>query len=171
MNSLTLYELSAEYREAAQTLSELDADEQTLADTLEGLRYPMEQKARNVALVVGNLEALADSAKEASAKLAERAKRVQARADWLRKYLLHNMQAAGITKIEPTADLPYFKIALQNNPVSVVILDPALVPSGYLREPAPPPAEPDKKLIAQALKDGYDVPGCELRQSQRLVIK
>ncbi len=37
-DSLPLYELSAECSEAAQALTEFDADEQTLADTLEDAR-------------------------------------------------------------------------------------------------------------------------------------
>lgn len=168
---MNLYDLTTEYRTAAAQLADLDCDETTLADTLEGLRFPVEHKARNVALVIANIEAHAKAAAEAAATLAGKAKAAEKRADWLREYLQRNMQAAGITKIEPTADLPYFKIALQNNPASVVIHDPSLVPADYMRESPPPPPAPDKKLIAQALKDGYSVPGCELRQTQRVVIK
>lgn len=124
-----------------------------------------------MALVIGNIEAHAKAAEEASKALAAKAKAASDRADWLRGYLLTNMQSAGITKIEPTADVPYFKIALQNNPPSVVVHDAAAIPADYLREVAPPPPAPDKKLILQALKDGYSVPGCELRQTQRVVIK
>ena len=166
-----LYELTAEYRRAAEALADLDADEQTVADTLDGLRFPLEEKARNVALVVGNIEALAEATSDAASKLADRAKRIQARADSLRAYLLHNMLSAGITKIEPTKDLPYFRIALRNNPASVIIHDPALVPVEYMDDPKPPPPKPDKKLIAQAIKDGHTVPGCELRIGQRVEIK
>lgn len=168
---MNLYDLTAEYRAAAAQLADLDCDESTLADTLEGLRFPVEHKARNVALVIANIEAHAKAAAEAADALATKAKSAARRAEWLRNYLLRNMAAAGITKIEPTADLPYFKVALQDNPVSVVIHDPALIPADYMREQPPPPPAPDKKLIAQALQDGFTVPGCELRQTQRVVIK
>lgn len=168
---MNLYDLTTEYRAAAAQLADLDCDEATVADTLESLRFPVEHKARNVALVIANIEAHAKAATEAANALREKAKAAERRVDWLRGYLLRNMQAAGITKIEPTADLPYFKVALQNNPPSVVIHDPELVPADYLREVPPPPPTPDKTLIAKALKDGYSVPGCELRQTQRVVIK
>ena len=168
---MNLYDLTTEYRAAAAMLADLECDETTLADTLEGLRFPVEQKARNVALVIGNIEAHAKAAAEASKALAAKAKAADDRAEWLRAYLLANMQASGISKIEPTADLPYFKIALQNNPASVLVHDAAAIPADYMRQPEPPPPAPDKKLILQALKDGYSVPGCELRQTQRVVIK
>ena len=75
----TLFQLAAEYRDAAQSLAALDADEQTVIDTLDGLASPLEEKARNVALVIGNLEALAEAEAKAAGELQDRAKARSAR--------------------------------------------------------------------------------------------
>ena len=65
-----LYEIAAEYRDAATKLAELDLDAQTVADTLEGLSGDLETKAQNVAFFVRNLEATAAAIKQAEADMA-----------------------------------------------------------------------------------------------------
>jgi hypothetical protein len=40
-----------------------------------------------------------------------------------------------------------------------------------MRQPEPPPAAPDKKAIAEAIKEGREVPGAMLAQGTRLDIK
>ena len=163
----SLYEIAGEYRQAADKLAELDLDEVTIADTLESLGGDLEIKGQNVAAFIGNLEAQAVAIKEAEGRMADRRKAIEHRAARIRQYLLDNMIFAGITKIE----CPYFKIAVQDNPPSVVIDDPASLPADYMRQPEPPPPSADKALIARAIKDGFNVPGAHLNSSKRLVIK
>lgn len=162
-----LYALAAEYRAAAEKLADLDLDEQIIADTLEGMAGELEVKATNTAMVVRNMQALAAQIKEAEAAMAARRKSLESRAEGLMRYLLTNMQMAGIQKI----DSPYFTLSVKNNPGSVVINEPRLVPAEFMRQPDPPPPAPDKKAIAEALKAGRDVPGCHLVNGQRLEIK
>lgn len=162
-----LYQLSAEYRQAADKLAELDIDEQTVSDTLEGLAGDLESKAVATAMVTRNLDALADSIKQAEAGMAARRKAIEARADRIRAYLLENMLACGITKIES----PYFALSVRENPPGVVIDCPADIPPDYWRQPETPPPAVDKKLIAQAIKDGFTVRGAHLERGMRLVIK
>ena len=91
----------------------------------------------------------------------------QARADALRKYVLDNMLASGIERI----DAPLFSISIAKNPHSVDIFDERQLPADYLTDPPPPAPKPDKKLIAQAIKDGADVHGARLTQGFRLNIR
>jgi len=63
---MNLYSLAAEYRQAAESIANLDLDDQTIADTLEGLSGELEVKATNVAMFAKNLEATATAIKEAS---------------------------------------------------------------------------------------------------------
>jgi hypothetical protein len=165
--NITLYDIAQEYREAAAKLEDLDLDEQTLADTLESISGAIEVKGQNVAAFIGNLEAQANAIKEAEARMSARRKAIENRAAGIRHYLLTSMQVAGITKIE----CAYFKIAVQDNPPAVVIDDASLLPPDYMRQPEPPPPAADKKLIAQAIKDGFEVPGAHLERSKRLSIK
>lgn len=167
MTALTLYDMVGEYKEAADKLAELDLDEQTIADTLESLSGDLEAKAMNTIMFVRNLEATAAQIKEAEKAMAERRKAYEARAARVRQYVLDSMIFAGIQKIE----CPLFKISVRDNPPSVVIDDEKQLPVAYLTDPPPPVPQPDKKLIAQALKDGFGVPGAHLERGQRLEVK
>ena len=167
MTALTLYAMAGEFKEAADKLAELDMDEQTIADTLESLSGDLEVKATNTVMLVRNLESAAAQIKEAEKAMADRRKALEKRAERIRQYVMDSMIFAGIQKIE----CPYFKIALRDNPPAVVVDNAEQIPMAYMTDPLPPPPAPDKKLIAQALKDGVDVPGCHLERGQRLEVK
>lgn len=163
----SLYVISAEYQAAVSQLSELDLDEQTLADTLESLSGDLETKAVNVAMFVKSLEATAASIKIAEGQMAARRKAIEARAERVLDYIKDNMIACGISKIE----CPYFNLSIRDNPASVVIDSPNLIPDDYMRKAEAPPPAPDKKAIAEALKAGVGVLGAHLQYGQRLEIK
>jgi hypothetical protein len=164
---LSLFDIASEYRAAVDKLSDLDLDEQTIADTLESLPGELEAKARNVAAFARDLEATASSIKDAEAQMAARRKAIENRAAGLRRYLMTSMQVAGISKIE----CPQFCLSIKANPPAVEIYEPLSVPADYMKQPPPPPPTPDKTLISKALKDGYEVPGARLVRGQRLEIQ
>jgi hypothetical protein len=162
-----LYVLAQDFRAVAEKLTDMDLDEQTLADTLEGMAGELEVKATNTAMMIRNLEANAAAIKEAEAAMAARRKALENRAARVKDYLLANMLVAGIQKVES----PYFKLAVRENPAAVEIYEPGLIPAQYMRQPEPPPPAPDKTAIKDALKDGQDVPGCKLTRGMRLEIR
>lgn len=162
-----LYVLAQDYRAAAEKLADLDLDEQTIADTLEGLSGDLEVKAVNTAMVARNMQGLAAQIKEAEQAMAARRKALEGRAERLTAYLLANMQHAGISKIES----PHFCLAIKNNPAAVVINEPGLIPAEFMRQPEPPPPSPDKTAIKEAIKAGKEVPGAHLAQGVRLEIR
>ncbi len=164
---MTLFQIAGEYRQMAERLADLDIDEQTLIDTLEAESGALVEKGTNVAFVVRNLEASAAAIKEAEQGMAARRRAIENRAARLRKYLFDGMKFAGIQRI----DSPYFAIKIAKNPPAVEIYEPGLVPVEYMADPPAPPPAPDKKLIAQALKDGHEVAGCRLVQGERVEIK
>jgi hypothetical protein len=167
MSNLTLYQVAAEYLEAANKLAELDIDEQTLADTLESISGDLTVKAQNVAFVIRNLEATAEQIKVAAAGMTGRAKALEKRAQNIRAYLLDNMRFAGVEKIE----CPYFKLSIRKNPPSVCIDDERQIPAAYMVDIPPPPPVPNKTAIGDAIKLGQEVPGCRLTQGVRLEIR
>lgn len=162
-----LYELAAQYRADAEKLADLDLDEQTLADTLEGMGGELEVKAQNVIMFTRNLEATAAAIKEAEAQMAARRKALENRAAGLRRYVLENMQFAGIQKIE----CPFFRLSIRENPAAVDIYEPGLIPAEYMKQPETPPPAPDKSAIKAAITAGTEVPGAKLTKGTRLEIK
>ena len=161
-----LYLLTQEFREAAEKLADAELPDEVIADTLESLQFPIEEKAKNVAMVIRNIEASAKAIKEAADAMITRAKSEENRAKHLKGYLQSAMEATGITKIES----PYFVISLRNNPESVVIDAESQIPADYMRE-IPASYSPDRILIKKAIQDGYEVPGCHLTRTQSLQIK
>jgi hypothetical protein len=167
MTALTLYEISAEYRSDLEKLADMDLDEQTLADTLEGMGGELTTKAQSVAMFIRNLEASAEAIKGAEAQMAARRKALENRAGRVKDYLLASMMVAGVQKVE----CPLFKLAVRDNPAAVEIYEPGLIPAAYMVTPPPPPASPDKKAIAAAIKGGQEVAGCKLVVGKRLEIR
>jgi hypothetical protein len=161
-----LYELAASHRALADKLNDLDLDEQTISDTLESESGDLMEKGTNVAKVFRNMESFAAQIKEAEAQMAARRKSIEKRAESLKAYLKTNMEIAGISKIES----PWFVISIKQNPESVVIDAESEIPEDYLRE-IPATYAPDKAMIKQAMKDGFNVPGVHLARSTRIEIK
>lgn len=166
----SLFQLTDQFRELQRLAdSETDIPDEVIRDTLEGLGGELQIKATNVARFVANQDAMATAIENAAAAMQIRAKRLRARNDHLRDYLLQNMRAASMTKI----DSPELVVSIKKNPPRVVIMDEAQVPAEFkvTPPPAPPPEpRPDKNLIADAIKAGTQVPGCYLEQGVRLVI-
>lgn len=162
--STSLYLLSAEYQAAAQHLADMDLDDTTVADTLEGLAGELEVKATNIAMMIRNVEAEAEAIREAERGMERRRKTKEALTERLRAYLKENMERAGIPPIE----CPYFRISIRDNPPSVVIDAESQIPAEYMRQP---PAVPDKKAIAAAIKEGHDIPGARVERGNRLEIR
>lgn len=164
---MKLYQLTQQHRELERLAEVEELDEQAVRDTLDGLTGEIQAKAQSVAAMVLNLEAWARAAEDASKAMAERAQRANRKAEWLRQYLSMNLQAAGVTKI----DTPELSVSFRKNPVSVQIAPGTVLPARFLVQPEPPPARPDKKAIADALKAGESIEGCALVQTERLVIR
>lgn len=163
----SLYDIAAEYRQTADKLADLDLDEQTIADTLEGMSGALEVKAQNVVMFARNLEATATAIKEAETAMASRRKAIEHRAAGLRRYALSAMQVAGVQSIE----CPYFKLSVRKNPPAVEVFDAAQIPAQFMRTPEPPPPAPDKKAITEAIKAGKEVPGARLVSGERLEVR
>ena len=161
-----LYVIANEYAEAARKLADLNLDEQTVQDTLESISGELEVKAQNVAYFVRNLETTAAAIKEFEDQQRNRRKAIERRADALKAYLAHCMLETGITKIDgPGVTLSFRKSS------AVVIDEPGLIPAEFMRVPEPPPPEPNKVAIGEAIKAGHEVPGAHIESRQHLQIK
>lgn len=143
-----LYEIAETYRHALETLGDLDLDEQTVSDTLEGLQGDLQVKGQNVAAFCLHLEAMAEAIKAAELKMFQRRVILSKRAENIRVYLKHCMDRAGIQKIE----CPFFKLQIKKNPPKTVIDDESAIPGEFMKIPPPPLPVPDKKSIAEFLK-------------------
>lgn len=167
MSAVRLYELANQYQGLQLLADSGDLPPEVIRDTLEGLTGDLQEKAVNVAKFTLDLEAGAEAIEAAAKAMTERARRVRKRADSIRAYLLFNMQATQITRIE----CPEFTLAIRKNPEAVMLADDVQLPPEFLTQPEPPAPRADKKLLKEALKAGREIRGAWLESGERLEIK
>lgn len=165
----TLYELAGERLALQHKLESMNLDEETIADTLEGDSVAIQAKIEAYGYVIRNRNSFADAINAEIVRLQSRLSAEEKRVASIESWLLQNMNACGIKKIE----CPAFTISVQDNPPSVEVIDESLIPAAFIRttEPKPPVTAPDKRAILAELKAGGNVPGCAIKQTNRLVIK
>jgi hypothetical protein len=166
-NKLSLYEIADDYMIAMEKLLELDIDEETFNDTLEGLQGEFRDKAVNVAYVIKNIEAMVTAIAEAEKKMYERRKCMQHKSERLREYLITCMDNSDILQID---DCPDFSIKIRTNPASLVITNEHSIPYEYWYCP-PSVSLINKNAIKNKLKKGEKVAGADLIYNKSIHIK
>ena len=160
------FELAAQYRRLAEILAEQHDDPQVIADTLDSLCGPLDERLENLAKMVRNVETAAHGVEQTIASLEARHAALSRAAERGRGLILELMRAAGRDK----ANTALFSLAIRKNPPVVVIDHEEDLPPQYLVHHQPPSPTPDKKAIAASLKAGMAVPGAHAEQRVRLEI-
>lgn len=152
---MSLYQLAKDYQSLYEQIDEIPED--AFTDTLEGIQGEFNEKADSLACFIKNLKADADEIKAEAAALKERENAKRAKADRLRAYLLEQMNAIGIRKIESARNV----ISVAKSPAKLVVdadfsqwaqengRDDLLT----YKQP-----EPNKTAIKDAIKAGTELP-------------
>jgi len=164
---MNLFDLAAEYREAARTLSDLDLPPEVVRDTLESLDGDLTVKCTNIVMLAHDWTGDLAKIKKHEEAVIERRKALEKRIASLKQYVLDGMLLAGITEIKS----PELVIRTATNPPAVTIEDERQVPAEYWVAPPPPQVVISKSAIKAAIDAGIDVPGAKLTRSVRLVIR
>ncbi|CAK0768178.1 Viral Gp157 protein [Gammaproteobacteria bacterium] len=164
--NMTLYELTGQYAEAAETLEDLDLPEEAVRDTLEALETEIAVKAQNIGALILNMEAEASKIETAEKRLADKRRALKNRTKWIRDYLFSGMQTAGLTKLKSPNGL--FILSIRKNPPSVTIDDQSLIPDRFIRTITE--VSVDKAALREELKI-REVPGARLEVGERLEIR
>lgn len=130
-----------------------------LAMKLDSLEMAFEEKVGNVALVYKNYRSEAEMVKQEAQKLATRAKTLQNRSDWLKRYL------------DETLDYRPYKDAKTvigwRRSEYVEIEDIERLPQAYIKTEV----RPDKENIKRVLKRGDYIGGAVLKERMNITIK
>jgi hypothetical protein len=131
-----------------------EADEETLADTLEGVS--------NLPGLLSTLirsrmqdEVFAECLRRRIDEMRQRLERIEVRAGQKKALVLAAMEEAGIKKLVE-AD---FTLSLRLGTPKLVVVDETLIPEEFWRPQAP---RLDRQWLLAALKNGRSVPGAEL---------
>ena len=157
---MNLYELSIAFQE----VQNMDLDPEVMKDTLDSIGGTFENKAENMAKLIRNLESDRLAYKEEEDRLKTKRQAVENKLEWLKTYLKDCMKLTGKTKFKSGV----FKFSIQKNPVSVNITNKKIIPEDYL---IPQPPKVNNTTLKKALKDGIEVPGAKLKQTEGLRIR
>lgn len=153
---MKLYELTESY----VRLMDLEGDFESALGVIDD---EIEVKADNIAKVIKELEGDSLKFKEEIDRLSSIRKSTENRISDLKSYLEFNMKRVNKKKFK--TDL--FSFNIQKNRGSVKVLDESKVPEKYLVHKT----SVDKTKIYQDLKDGVEVEGVILQESESLRIR
>lgn len=100
---MRLYDIAADYRRLQDMLDAADTPEemrQTLIDTLESLSGDFEDKVENMAALIAEYKATIEGCKAEIVRLSGKAGRAENAIDSIKKYIMAEMQFAGIQKVK-----------------------------------------------------------------------
>lgn len=130
------------------------------AEAFNQLMDDRDEKIKNIALYIKDLEANAEALKNIKAEYAARQASAEHKALALRNYLQKYLDGAKVER-------PEFKISYRKSE-QVQISSDALLPDEYLTFEAP---KPNKTAIKAALKAGTELEGCSLITNTNMQIK
>lgn len=159
--SENLRDLTTDYKQL-QELG-LNEDSQVYLDTLEAVNKPIQDKGKNIALLLSNWNEREASINSEIKRLQQRKKVLANNKSRLKEWLKMNMIDSGINKIE--SDL--FTITLGSVPKNsvVVIDDEASVPEEF--KTVVETVKVNKALIKSKIRGGEDVNGAHLSDGNR----
>ena len=133
------------------------------SDNLDRLAETYDAKVEACGCYIKNLQAEAEMLKAEEQALAKRRKAIESKEQWMRDYLLANLQEFGEAGFSAKA-----KVSTRKSE-AVQVLDVSAIPDEYMRVKTT--ATPDKAAIKKALKNGESVPGAAIVQNVNLVLK
>ncbi|APH23593.1 hypothetical protein CF088_05430 [Clostridium botulinum] len=158
-----LYELTQNYNNLLDLVDNPEVAKEVLEESLNQIHEEMDIKLENVAKVIKSIEVDAKGLKEEEKRLADRRKSLENRIVNLKEYAENSMRATGITKIKGKV----FTLGIQKNTHRVEITEEESIPEEYF--------EIEKKLVKKdilaALKEGKEVPGAAIKQTESLRIR
>lgn len=159
---MKLYELTENYNRVLEIAEQLDAE--TLKDTLDSIDEAIEDKVENTSKVVKSLEGSVASIDTEIKRLSDRKSTINNNIKGIKTYLQEEMEKVGKEKIKGQL----FNVGIQNNPVSVKVVDENKINLNYFVEQ---PKKLDKKQILIDLKNGLELDGVELQQTRSIRIR
>lgn len=161
-----LYDIAERYKNLEELAGNEDLDKETIAEILkakDGVDVELKIKCENIGRLIRNLTAKAEMIGKEEKFLATKKKRAEKNAKNLKLYLYDCLKLTNKQKIE--TDL--FKISIQKNQPALIINDVFSVPDEYFHNEK----VLDKDLLKQKLKEGLEVAGASLKQSESLRIR
>ena len=168
---MKLYELANALDELNAAIENGDIPDEAIADTLESIELPFEEKADNIACLIKQFTANAEAIKAEEDRLKARRLAYLKRAERLTEYLEMCLTNAKRAKIETARNV----ISFRKTPPKVVIDNEATFiewamknADGLLNYGKP---TVDRTAVKVALECGMEIEGVRIESSQKIAIK
>lgn len=158
---MLLYDLS---KIELQILEQLESEEGIDKEIYDRLKLNEEEKIVSCARIYRQILSDAQACKDEEKRLSERKKKLENSAQRLKEIMFEGMKMTGANKIRR----PEFDITIKKNPPSLRIDNEGNIPPEYFKNLAP---VLDKSLLKDAIKNGLNIEGVQLVQTERLEIK
>lgn len=155
---MKLYEITDAYL----SLDEAEKTEDVIK-VLDGIKEEFDKKAENTVKVIRNFEGEIQALRDEEKRLADKRKSLEKKKEDLKEYLYLNMERMKVKKI----NAGIFDINIQKNPPSIKILDEATIPLKYKILTY----NLDKKQLKEDIKNGAEIKGAELVQTEGIRIR
>jgi len=164
---IKLYTLTDRYKTIEgmldQEIEYISQDE--IKETLANIKDDIEEKVCSIGKLVLELRSDIESVKAEEDRLAKRRSGFTSKMEWLKNYLLVEMQSANILKVKKDV----ISVAVRDNPPSAELVDIDEVPEQYVRV-IPERREPDKKAIIEHFKEtGEIISGIDIIHNKKFV--
>jgi hypothetical protein len=141
-----------------------DIPQDVILEALNSIEGDIFEKLENIVKLLRSIEADVKIIKEEKKRLADRQSSLENRCVNLKSYIEGALKALGKDKVKSGL----FTLSIQKNPSNVGVVDFKAIPEDYLKFKEP---DIDKKAILEDLKQGREIPGVELIQTEGLRIR
>lgn len=159
-----LYELTNSWIQVNRLFDDEEIDIDVLTDTLESIEEPIKEKIENIGKLIAKYQSDSEALKAEAKRLTERASRATKQIEMLKEYISENLKRANIERVEGKL----FTFSFRKS-TAVNVTDPDMVPDLFKKTKVE--VTIDKKLLAEALKNGESITGAELQENKNLQIK
>ena len=158
-----LYELVEDYMEIVELEEEMN--DKQIDEIKKAIEYEINNKSGNIVKIVKSIESDVKAIDEEIKRLNKIKKAKKSTIDNIKNYTKQQLELMGTKKVST----PFGNLSIRKNPVSLVINDESLVPNRFIGEEVVKTI--NKTMIKDLLKEGQEIPGCELQQGTSLTIK
>lgn len=161
-----LYEIAERYKNLEELLENEELDKETIREIFkakDSVDGELKIKYENIGRLIRNLTGKAEMIKKEEVFLSKKRKTAEKNVSNLKIYLYDCLKVTNKQKIE--TDL--FKFSIQKNQPALVVSDVFSIPDEYFHNEK----VLDKDLLKEKLKEGLEITGASLKQSESLRIR
>ena len=128
---MKLYQLTDRYH-AIENMLDMDIEgitQDSVNQTLVSIKDEIDNKVISIGKMVLELKSDVEAIKIEEERLAKRRTSANNRIEWLKSYLLIEMQSCNVLKVKA----PEISVSVQNSPPSIELMDLSLVPRDFIR--------------------------------------